>query len=183
MRSSGMRRQSTKTCAASLFLFACIHVVSAVPIPDRCEYPASLREKISKEYPGAHLVNLADMGDYNRKLYLKNHGTQCPGLVRVNFYGDGKPTWALVLISGDVSRRKTELVVAHQVAEAWAIRSLETSDGTPVLWREGPGKYHDIYGEKEIRAKNSVIVLCWYESSTIVYAWTGKDVEKVWLSD
>ena len=110
-------------------------------------------------------------------------GARCPGLLKVNFYGDGKPTYALVLIGGNNPKRRAELIVAHQVAGDWEIRSLDVTDGTPVVWREGPGKYDDIYGQKKIRAKNSVIVLCWYGSSAIVYAWTGKEVEKVWLSD
>src|SRR6266568_2321667 len=154
--------QSIKTCAGSLFLFACIQVVGAAPPPERCEYLPGLRDEISKKYPGTHLVSLVDLEEYNRKLYQKDHGTRCPGLVRVNFYGDGKPTYALVLIAGENPKRKAELIVARQVGGGWEIRSLSTTDGTPVVWREGPGKYDDMYGEKKIRAKNPVIVLCWY---------------------
>ena len=174
--------RSIRTCAASLFLFACIQPVGAAT-PDRCSYPPGLRDEISRKYPGAHVISLGDLGDYSRKLYLKDHGTRCPGLVRVNFYGDGKPTWALALISKEGTKQKVELVVAQQGAEGWATRSLETTDDTPVVWREGPGKYEDIYGEKKIRAKNPVIVFCGYGSWAIVYAWTGREVEKVWLSD
>ncbi len=175
--------QSIKTCAASLFLVACGQVVGAAPLPERCEYPPGLRDEISQKYPGSRLVSLVDLGEYNRKLYQKDHGTRCPGLVRVNFYGDGKPTYALILIAGENPKRKAELIVARQVGGGWEIRSLSTTDGTPVVWREGPGKYDDTYGEKKIRAKNPVIVFCWYGSSAIVYAWTGTEVEKVWLSD
>jgi hypothetical protein len=179
-----MRLAPIRTCAAVLYLLVCVQALRAAPPPGRCEYPPGLRDEISKKYPGTHLVRLEDLEEYDRKLYQKDHGTRCPGLVKVNFYGDGKPTWALVLISGDNPKRKAELVVAHQVAEGWEIHSLETSDGTPVVWREKPGKYEGMYKEeKPIRAKNPVVVLCWYGSSAILYAWTGKDVEKVWLSD
>jgi hypothetical protein len=47
----------------------------------------------------------------------------------------------------------------------------------------GTSKYEDIYGQKKILSKNQVIVFCGYGSWAIVYAWTGKEVEKVWLSD
>jgi len=165
-----------------LFVFS--QAVAAAPPADRCEYPSGLSDETSKKYAGTHLVTLADLTEYNRKLYQKDHGTRCPGLVRVNFYGDGKPTWALVLVAGEVGKRKTELVVAHQVGNDWEFRSLETSDGTPVVWRQGPGKYEAMYQEeKSIRAKNPVVVLCWYGSSAILYAWTGTEVQKVWLSD
>lgn len=73
--------------------------------------------------------------------------------------------------------------MAHQVGNDWDFRSLETSDGTPVVWRQGPGKYDGMYEEKPIRAQNPVIVLCWYGSSAILYAWTGTEVKKIWISD
>jgi hypothetical protein len=172
-----------KTWAAILFLLVWAHALSAAPPPDRCKYPPGLGDEISKKYPGTRLVSLGDLEDYDRKLYQKDFGTRCPGLVKVNFYGDGKPTWALVLISGENPKRKAELVVAHEVGGGWEMRSLETSDGEPVVWRKGPGKYDGMNVEKPLRAKNPVVVLCWYGSSAILYAWTGKDVEKVWLSD
>jgi hypothetical protein len=179
-----MQRKSRMTWMMTFCLFVFSQAVAAGPPPDRCEYPPGLSDETSKKYPGTHLVTLADLTEYNRKLYKKDHGTRCPGLVRVNFYGDGKPTWALVLVAGEVGKRKTELVVAHQVGNDWEFRSLETSDGTPVVWRQGPGKYVGMYQEeKSIRAKNPVVVLCWYGSSAILYAWTGTEVQKVWLSD
>jgi hypothetical protein len=142
-----------------------------------------LPDEISKRYPGGRVVTLADLDEYNRKLFQKDHGSRCPGLVRVNFYGDGKPTWALVLITGKNPKRKAELVVARQVAFGWEIRSLETADGTPVVWREGPGKYADLNGKKTTRATRPVIVFVGYGSWGILYAWTGKEVEKVQISD
>jgi len=151
-----------------------------------CTMPQGLDVKISTKFPGAHLVSLADLDDYDKKLYKKDHGARCPGLVRINFYGDGKPTWALVLISGtDPKKTKAELIVARQLDGEWDIRSLETTDGTPVVWREGPGKYEGLYSESEktVHATNPVIVFCGYESWAIVYAWNGKEVEKLWVSD
>jgi hypothetical protein len=115
--------------------------------------------------------------------FKKDHGIQCPGLVRVNFYGDQKPTWALVLMSGETRKSKAELLVARKLDTNWDIRSLETTDGTPVVWREGPGKYDGVWGDKTVRARNPVIVFCGYESWVVVYAWNGKAVEKVQMSD
>jgi hypothetical protein len=168
--------------SVALCWFSAAKVAIAAPV-GACTLPEGLDSKIATKFPGAHLVTLADLNDYDKKLYKKDHGSKCPGLVKVDFYGDAKPTWALVLISGENPKRKAELVVARQVDSDWEIRSLGAANGTPVVWREGPGKYEDIYGQKTIHATRPVVVLCYYESSTIVYAWTGKDVEKVWLSD
>ena len=52
-----------------------------------------------------------------------------------------------------------------------------------MVWREGPGKYDDLDGKKTIRATKSTIVFTGYGSWSILYAWTGKEVEKVQLSD
>ena len=71
----------------------------------------------------------------------------------------------------------------HQVALGWETRSLEIADGAPVAWRESPGKYEGMNREKPIRAKYPVIVFCGYGSWAVVYAWTGKDVEKAQVSD
>src|SRR6267154_1690472 len=177
-----MRLKSMLMYAAGFYLFVLIPAVTAASSNDRCALPPDLRDEISKNHPDSHIVTLADLDAYDRKLFHKDHGTRCPGLVKVDFYGDGKPTWALVLISGDNPKRKAELIVARQTADRWEIRSLETTDGTPVVWSEGPGKY-DGFDLKTIRAKYPVILFCGYGSWAIVYAWTGKEVEKTWVSD
>jgi hypothetical protein len=180
-----MRLKSLLICAASFYLLAANQALVAAPQQDRCALPPSLRAEISQERPDAGVVSWADLSEYNRKLFRKDHGSRCPGLVKINFYGDGKPTWALVLIAGEGSKQKAELVVARQLGEGWELRSLETTDTAPVpvVWRQGPGKYDGVSEPKTIRATNPVIVLCGYESWAILYAWTGKQVEKTWISD
>jgi hypothetical protein len=80
-------------------------------------------------------------------------------LVKVSFYGDGKPTWAVVLISRENPKRNAELVVARQADEGWETRSFDTTDGTPVVWREGPGKYQDLYGKKRFERGGRYCIL------------------------
>jgi hypothetical protein len=170
---------------ASLFLIANIQVALDAPPKQGCALAAGLRDEISRKYPGTHLVTLADLNEEDRKLFQKEHGAQCPGLVSVDFYGDGKATFALVLIRDETTARKTELVVAHQRQNGWETISLDIADAAPVpvVWREGPGKYDDVYGQKTLSATRPVVVLCGYESWAILYAWTGKQVEKIWISD
>ena len=165
-------------------LFGFAPIVSASP-SDLCSLPQGLDSKITARSPGAHVVSLADLDDYDKKLYTKDHGAHCPGLVRVNFYGDGKPTWALVLLSGYGQTSKAELVVARKLDTDWEIRSIHslTSSGTPVVWREPAGKYEGVWGDKTIHARNPVIIFCAYESWAVVYAWNGKAVEEVQMSD
>jgi len=75
-------------------------------------------------------------------------------------------------------------VVAHQVDKDWQTRSLDSADASvPVVWTEGPGKYRDVHGEKTIRATHPVVVFVGYGGWAIVYAWTGKGIDKVWIAD
>ena len=178
-----MRAKSLCICAAGFLLFAAAQVPAQSQ--DRCSLPSGLRHEISKKYPGLNVVTLADLDRYDRKLFLKDHGNRCPGFVKVNFYGDGKPTWAVLLISREKSKPEAELIVTQHVGKEWKTSSLETMDASPapVVWREGPGKYNDISDPKTIRATSPVIVLCGYEAWARLYAWTGKEVEMVRVSD
>ena len=180
-----MERKLRLICTAGFFTLSFFPAVGAAAQQiGSCTLPQDLGDEVSTKYAGMRIVTLADLDDYRRKLFQKDHGKRCPGLVRVDFFGDRKPTWAIVLISGENPKRKAELIVAHQTADGWEIRSLETAGGTPVVWRQGPGKYEGLYvEEKVIRATRPVIVFCGYGSWAILYAWTDKKVEKVWLSD
>jgi hypothetical protein len=180
---SEMRLKRMFFSGLSLFLLSTAQVAVAGHPQDSCVLPPGLHNEIERKYPDAHIVTLADLGEYRRKLFRKDHGSACPGLVKVDFYGDQKPTLAIVLISGENPSRKAQLIVAHQPKETWETRLLETSDGTPVAWSEGPGKYEGMSEPNIIRARNSVVVFCGLESWAIVYAWNGKEVEKLQVSD
>jgi hypothetical protein len=151
---------------------------------DACDLPRDLQHEIGVHYPDAKLVRLPDLSKDDSALFEKEHGNSCPGLVKVDLYGDGTSTLALVLMTGQGANEKAELIVAHEVHGNWRTTLLDTADSSaPVVWSQGPGEYRDIYGEKTIRATRSVIVFCGYYGWAIVYAWTGKSVTKVWLED
>jgi hypothetical protein len=153
---------------------------AAVPQGRQCDLPQDLQLEISSKYPGRKLVTLSDLQDDDRGFFQKDHGNSCPGLVKVDFYGDGKPTLALVLIS----KENSELIVAHQVGENWRTTVLgKGGPSVPVVWSLPPGKYTDVYGQKAIRATRPVIVFFAYESWGILYAWTGNAVNKIWIAD
>lgn len=181
---SVLRANSLLLCALGFHLLLAHQAVSGQS-RRRCALPPSLHHEISKKYPGASVVTMADLDQYDRELFQKDHGNRCPGLAKVNFYGDGKPTWVVVLISGKKSQRKAELIVTHHVGKEWETRSLDSADASPapVVWREGPGKYDDISEPKAIRATSPTIVFCGYGAWARLYAWTGKEVEMVQISD
>jgi len=149
-----------------------------------CAMPDGLSGLIASKYPNSHVVSLSDLNQDDKTLFQKEHGSSCPGLASVDFYGDGKPTLALVLLRAN-GTLKAELVIAHQVQNQWQTLLVDTADSSivPVVWSEKPGKYDDVYGQKTLNAAKPVVVLCGYESWAILYAWTGKQVEKIWILD
>ena len=166
------------------FLVAYVPPVPAAPSNDACNLPQDLEQEIAGKYSGTNLVALPDLDGDDRRLFQKDHGNSCPGLVKVDFYGDGKPTLALVLISKEGVKEKAELVLAHQVGGAWKTVLLDSADSSvPVVWSQAPGEYQDVYGEKSVRATRPVIVFCGYDSWAILYAWTGSRITKIWLRD
>jgi len=136
----------------------------AVPSSEPCDLPPGLRELVAKKFPDRRVETISDLNDDDKTFYKKDHGAGCPGLVKVDFYGDQKPTLALVLVGGTNPKTNAILVVARRLDER-------------------PGKYEDVYKDRRIAAAYPVVVLCGYESWAILYAWTGKDVKKIWISD
>lgn len=149
-----------------------------------CTLPQSLQNVVANRYPSAELVTLADLDEEERTMFQRDHRKQCPGAATVDFYGDGKPTMALVLVSRSGTKESAQLVVAHKVGHEWRTAALDKADSSvPVVWRQAPGLYEDVYGEKRIRATRPVIVFCGYNSWAVLYAWTGSRVTKLWLAD
>lgn len=167
-------------------LFAFVQVAVAAPPNDACNLPEDLQREVGTKYPGAKLVGLSDLEEDDRGFFQKDHGDACPGLAKVDFYGDGKPTFALVLTRKGGANEHTELIVASRAGEKWRMTRLGTggaSPNAPAVWSQPPGEYRDIDGKKTIRATRPVIAFCKYESWEILYAWTGSGVTKIWLRD
>ena len=117
-------------------------------------------------------------------LFLKEHGNVCPGIVAVDFYGDGKSTLAISMVTKGLPRQKAFLLVAHIKNSRWTLAHFGTAESaTPVVWSDAPGEYPNVYGTKKIKAKWPVIVWCAYDAWSTLYSWTGSRVSKLWLSD
>lgn len=165
-------------------LFTFVPVAAAAPQNGECDLPQDLQLEITGKYPGKKVVTLSDLQDDDRGFFRADHNNSCPGLVKVDFYGDGKPTLAVVLIPKGGGKENAELVVAHQVKTTWKITLLATGGPTvPVVWSLPPGEYRDVYGKKTIRAASPVIVFTKYEAWGILYAWTNNRLAKIWISD
>jgi hypothetical protein len=170
--------------ATSFCLFAVIQMAVAATGSEACDPPRDLWREIMNKYGQTKIVSLSDLDQDDRGFFQKDHDNDCPGLVRVDFYGDGKPTFALVLITQKRLKKDARLVMAHQVGKGWHTVVLDSVEGNvPVVWSEGPGEHRDLYGKKTIRATKPVVIFSRYESWVILYAWVGKKVTKIWIKD
>lgn len=174
------------TAVATAIIYALVLVQPAVAgNGETCNLSTDLSEIIRKEYPSTRPLRLTDLEEDERAIFLKDHGNRCPGVATVNFYGDKKPTLALVLVPLQNSAKgPVKLVVASKSDESWNLKLLDTmKDSAPVVWGLGPGTYKDVYKKKTIRASNPVIVLWEYYSWATLYAWDGKEVSRIWIAD
>jgi hypothetical protein len=168
---------------SALWLLAFVQGVVAQSPNDRCGLPKGLQTVVESKYPGTRIVKLSDLNEYDRQLFQEDHAGSCPGLANVDFYGDGKPTFASALTTKSQATYRTKLVLAHQVGMYWEVSTLDKADGpAPVVWGDKPGDYESVYQHK-IRATRPVIVFCGYSSWEVLYAWTGNRTVKIWLRD
>ena len=169
--------------AVGLYLFVFVQTAVATPPDDACDLPQDLKRVVESKYPGTKIVSLSDLSEGDRGLFQKEHSESCPGLVKVDFYGDGKPTFALALTTKSAAYPKTKLVLAHRAAENWEVSTLDKADGPiPVVWSEKPGEYKGVY-QRTIRATRPAIVFCGYSSWAVLYAWTNNKLAKISLRD
>jgi hypothetical protein len=151
--------KSLSISAIAFGTIAFVQLAVAATPEEACGLPEDLRTEIAAEYSGRRIVTISDLDEDDKKFFRADHGDTCPGMISVDFYGDGKPAMGMVLIAGKGVKAKANLVVAHKVGGSWKTTLLDTGgDGPiPVVWSQPPGKYRDVYGKKDIRAARPVL--------------------------
>jgi hypothetical protein len=108
-----------------LAFFALLTACATAQQKDPCALPTSLQNELATKYPGQRPVRISDLSTYNKRFYRKDHGNHCPGLVKVDLYGDKKPTWTIILRKNDQGISVTELLVAQQIEDGWKLNLLK----------------------------------------------------------
>ena len=178
-----MKPKSTAIFVTALWLLALVQGAAAQSSNDACDLPKNLQSLVEGKYPGTKIVTLSDLNNDDKQLFEKEHAGACPGLAKVDFYGDGKPTFALALTTKSQTLPTTRLVLAHRAESNWEVTTLDKADGpVPVVWSDKPGEYKSVYQHK-IRVTRPVIVFCGYSSWAVLYAWTNNRIAKLQLQD
>ena len=150
--------------------------------PCSAQFPDSLRKAMQGEYLGWKVVTPAMLNPYHKKLFTKDHKGNCPGLAKVDLYGHGRAVYAMVLERDGIAR----LLMAQQLKGKWQLTTLEGDTRVPpvpVVVAMPAGEYEQVYKERTLKSVNDVIAYIGYESWAIVYAWDGKEIQKVHIND
>ena len=153
------------------------------PEDSTCALPRGLTRVLERDFSKMRVVRSSDLANEDRALFQKEHAGACPGFVRLDFYGDGHDTIAVSLVHKQ-GRAGALLIVAKLLGSSWKVDRADSAESTtPVVWKERPGEYKDVQSMELIKAMYPAIIWCAYESWSILYAWTGSTISKVWISD
>jgi hypothetical protein len=176
-------RSVVPTLAILVILLLAVAPVRAQASPDPCAAPPDLMQAVNAEYARGKLVTLADLSESDKKDFQTEAKRKCPGLAALDFYGDGKPTYAVELVWRQEKYPTTKVVIAHKVEDKWNIRLLGTAQGLAVVTAAEPGSYESVYKDKKIVAPHPTLMFRDFGSFLIVYAWVDGRIDKVWLQD
>ena len=153
-------------------------------IPDPCRrvLPQQLEEAIKRDHPGWEIVTLRHLPDWRQMEYEKQRETSCPGVAKVNFYGDGRLAYALSLIKQSGTENAGLLLAQLDKSGRWTLTMLWEVGCACEPKTEPAGEYKDVYGEKTIRSKGEVIVLD-LGSVARLFAWTGDKIDSIHIKD
>ena len=133
-------------------------IAAANPAVGACDPPASLSRHLKRAFPGWKPVNHTDLRTERRDLFVRDHPAACPGKVAIDFFGDARPAIALSLWRSG----KALLVLARERSgNTWSSEVLDEGNEAGVVWKEGPGEYEDVHGERRLRVVTRGPRLVW----------------------
>jgi hypothetical protein len=134
--------------------------------------PTAIQKIIQQRYSGFHIRT------------KKDSMRGCPGIVKVNFYGDGRTVYAVVIQQDhDNHRVEGKLLLASKQSQSWKVEVLDEGDGVGSIWHGPAEEFDDMYRGRTQVPKGDIIVYFGYESWARAYGWTGEKIEVGQLTD
>jgi hypothetical protein len=170
------------TIAAFAVLLALNAPRSAKPCQPKI--PESLNRDLAVMFPFARVMTDVMLSVGDRRILQRERPGQCPGVAALDFFGDGKKDYALVLAHGTKSRMANLVLARPETTGHWSFQLIEEANqGIAVVFSVPPGDYTDVYGESKLHAPHEAIGFSGIESWTVLFAWTGSTIDKIWTQD
>jgi hypothetical protein len=173
----------------SLYRLA-ISLVLIISIPARASANCSMPTKDIESYLKANgdwkLVTVEDLIPENKLLWERYHKEVCPGVAAANLDASGVSSYAIALIRRLGSSNVEKLVLLRH--QSGHLQELLLNQPMPVpiplvVWRTGPGKFHDYGTGKTVKLGHDSIIYEQMESSGLQYYLSGGKIRSLVASE
>ena len=166
----------------------CRAFADTVPKPcDAVPMPLPIRQYVADKYRLWKIVDLFELSDRDRQLWIQGEGIKCPGIAIGHFQSVDRLSYAVLLTRRQGSQDFVMLLAMTeaegQVTGIIVEKPMEMGPKRHVIFKGPPGRYREAEGPRVVETKFEVIVHKFLEAGTVVYVWTGKRFLEVIVSD
>ena len=146
-----------------------------------------MKRYLGRAYPGWGIVDLPDLLDRDRGLWIRDEGPKCPGVAMGGFKDFGKPAYAVLLTRGKRGEREEMIVVMTSTPKGGVDATIAAKPTrvtrANVLVKLSGGKYQSFEGPECLETGLDVFMHQSIEAWARVYAWNGRRFVSVTVSD
>ncbi|WP_143171493.1 hypothetical protein [Rhizobacter sp. OV335] len=184
-----MAMKMRQTCLRALLaMLPCLASATTGAVADDCDAvtPKELASALASRYADWKPLRLSDLPEDDQALWLKVHGTGCPGLARGNFTGTHGLQFG-VLLWQEEPRRQLQLLFAEQDATGhyrFTRILYQRVDRLSVVFVSPPGHYrrHDHRGAP-VHVTSDAIIMETIEAGTTAFYMTRGKFRTIAISD
>lgn len=149
--------------------------------------PVTAKNRLARTFPGWAVLELAQLRQDERELFLEKSDSGCPGVAVGEFRRSGETAYAVVIVRTVRELREARLVLLYLQDGGYRIELLrEQADfaSYPVVHKGSPGSYSAFYDkERRIEAKHETIVFEILEATATVFYWEAGEFRDLLISD
>jgi hypothetical protein len=150
--------------------------------------PPQARSLVKQRLPGWRIKLPSDLEAYDKKLWLKEHPKECPGIAVGHFEDSRRIAYGLLLIPKSAAAVGYKIVVLakSESADDYRVRVLDEdrgSDSGLVISRVPPGRYPGFDTTQSVQLKLDGIEAERIEKSSVLYFWRNGTYRTLQTSD
>jgi hypothetical protein len=156
---------------------------------DMTNIPAPVTHDLITEFPRWKVKQISDLDAENQQLWLKAHGTDCPGIAIGHFESTERLGYAILIVPKSEPTGGYKLLIfrKRQTSDSYSWKQLDHVDGAAysglVISKAEPGKYADFGATRSVQTKLDGIYVEWIEKGASLYYWSVGQYHKLSLSE